>query len=72
MAFVYFIFSITQMERRLEIEKGMSSGRPKLGTVVVNGVPKEYTDIITNMDRCPGDGRVVAKGELKNMRYTKV
>lgn len=72
MAFVYFIYSRTQMERRLQIEKGMSSSRPKLGTVVVRGVPKEYTDIITSMDRCPGDGKLVAKGELKDMKYTKV
>jgi hypothetical protein len=68
---VYFVFSKEQMDFKKEFAKK----RGKIitfGTVIVRGVPKTYTDIVTSIDnlRYP-DATVVASGILGNFKYTK-
>ena len=69
--FVYFIFSASQYRMRLSTEKKI--GREyHPGTVLVNGVYKQFTDIIETLDnrRYP-DGVVVASGYLDQMKYKR-
>ena len=46
----YFVFSSKQVEEMNKIADQRGASRPKLGTVVVNGIPKEFTAILTNID----------------------
>lgn len=69
----YFVFSKSQMNERLRIEASISATRPKLGTVIVNGVAKEYTDIVTDMSRCRyGDSILITKGDIRKINFTTV
>lgn len=65
----YFLFSKSQLDMRIELEKKMSR-KFKPGTVIVNGVKKQYTEIVTDPknSRYP-DAVVVAYGNKKDMKY---
>ena len=68
-----FVFSKTQQEAILSVEKGRMSKSQKFnfGTVVVNGVPKVYTEIVTSMERCKyPDAILIAKGDIRKMKFT--
>lgn len=66
----YFVFSKEQMDKRKAIEE--SRGRRAIfGTVLVNGVYKIYTDIVTSMDKCRfGDSILVTKADIRKVKYT--
>jgi hypothetical protein len=43
----------------------------KLGTVLVNGIPKHYTDILTSMANCKySDAIKVIEGDIRKIHYT--
>lgn len=66
----YFVYSQDQKNELFNVLK--SAKRPKLGTVVVNGVAKEYTDIIVDMKKARfADTILVAKGDIRKMKFTK-
>ena len=66
-----FIYSRTQQERILAANKAAGKPTPKFGHVVVNGVPKTYTDNIMSMDRAPyADSILLVKGDLRKLKYT--
>lgn len=62
-----FIYSKQQFEQIKSIE----GNGIKLGVVVVNGKPKQYTDIITSMKNARyGDSILVYEGDITKVRYT--
>lgn len=68
----YFVYSKTQADERKKIESTISSSKFKLGKVVVNGVAKDYTDIVTDMSRCRyGDSTLVTKADIRTVKFTE-
>lgn len=67
-----FVFSQTQMDQIMEIEKKNGRVAPVFGTVIVNGVKKTYTAILTNRKniRYP-DSRVLIEGDIRSIKHTK-
>ena len=66
----YFVFSKEHMDKKKAMDESMGK-RSKFGTVVVNGVSKIYTDIVTNMDNCRyGDSILVIEGDIRKVKYT--
>ena len=51
----YFIFSRTQMQNTINLQKQRGGIAPKFGEVIVNGSPKIYTDIVTSPDNILND-----------------
>jgi hypothetical protein len=70
--FRYFIFSKQQKDNRIAIETKNGAKAPTFGTVVVNGIRKEYTDIVTSIDsiRWP-DYKVLTSGDIRKISYTE-
>lgn len=71
-----FVYSRTQADDILKVEtkNNIPTARKKfkLGRVVVNGVQKDYTEIVTSMDRARyPDAILVAKGDIRNMKFTE-
>ena len=65
----YFMFSKTQLDKRIEIEKKMSK-RFKPGEVIVNGVRKPYTEIVTNPKNSRySDAVIVTYGDKSKIKY---
>ena len=66
----YFVYSAEQKD---ELIKSLVVGtRPKLGTVIVNGVAKEYTDILIDMSKARfSDTTLVIKGDIRKLKFTK-
>lgn len=65
----YFAFSQKQMEVRRKIET-----KPKFGTVIVNGSPKVYTDIMTSAnqnDKQYPDTIVLISGDIRKIKFTE-
>ena len=67
-----FIFSQTQMDQIMEIEKKKGSVAPVFGTVIVRGTKRTYTDIVTTRDniRYP-DSRILIEGDIRSIKHTK-
>jgi len=67
-----FVFSRLQKQELLNTEKNIAIGKFKLGTVVVNGVSKEYTEMVTDFSKARyGDAVLVAKGDIRKMSFTE-
>ena len=65
----YFLFSRTQLDMRIELEKKMSK-RFKPGEVIVNGVRKPYTEIVTDPNNSRySDAVIVTYGNKKDIKY---
>ena len=67
-----FIFSQTQMDQIMDIERKNGRALPVFGTVMVNGVKKIYTAILTNRNniRYP-DSRILIEGDIRSIKHTK-
>jgi hypothetical protein len=67
-----FIFSQTQKDNIMEIEKSRGNVSPVFGKVIVRGTPKVYTDIINSRAniRYP-DSRVLIEGDIRSIKYTE-
>jgi len=67
----YFIYSMTQMKIKRDIEYKL--GRDLvLGKVIVGGVQKEYTEIVSDLaDVTESDAKIVAYGDIREMNYTE-
>lgn len=62
----YFVYS-TQEEERIRKYHGHKA---ELGTVMVKGIPKKYTSIITDMSQSASDSIIVTQGDIRKIRYT--
>ena len=65
----YFMFSKTQLDSRIQLEKRMNK-KFKPGEVIVNGVRKQYTEIVTDPKNSRySDAVVVIYGNKKDIKY---
>ena len=66
MYYRYFVYSAEE-----EALKEKVHGRnAKFGTVVVRGIPKRYTSILTDLADSRPDAIVVTKGDIRKIKYT--
>lgn len=67
-----FIFSKEQMDNKIAIETDNGGKKRKLGTVIVNGIPKTYTDIVLSMDKTRfSDSILLLRGDIRTVKYTQ-
>lgn len=67
----YFLFSQEQKNMRLKVESNLGK-KVTFGTVVVNGVKKEYTDIVIDPNKSKfSDAVIVIQGDIRKIRYTE-
>ena len=65
----YFLFSREQMEFRKAMEA--KQGRKfKVGTVIISGVRKPYTELSITGKSIYSDADIVAHGDISTMKYT--
>lgn len=67
----YFVFSRTQLEDIKKREEKL--GRyATIGKVIVDGIAKEYTDIILNMESAKyADSIIITEGDIRKITYVK-
>ncbi len=63
----YFMYSAEESARNTRVH-GKSY---KDGTVIVRGVPKPYTSIVTDPNSTPPDAILVTKGDIRKINYTE-
>lgn len=64
-----FIFSREQYEQKESINRKLGKVTT-LGQVLVNGIPKPYTDILTSMSRARfSDSVEVISGDIRKIKY---
>ena len=67
----YFLYSREQMKLKKSVEEKLGKTF-KLGTVIVKGLPKEYTEITTDPTNIKfSDAEVVVYGDIRELKYTK-
>lgn len=67
-----FIYSRTQMDNRIKVETANGGKKPKFGTVIINGVPRIYTDVVVSMDKVRyADSTLLVKGDIRTIKYTE-
>jgi hypothetical protein len=65
-----FVFSRAQRDEIFEIEKKAGNRTPKLGQVIVNGVPHQYTEILPpGRDSRYSDARILIKGDMRKIKF---
>ena len=65
-----FIFSNKQMQDRIDIETSKGGKKPSFGTVIVKGVPKIFTEILTVGSKSRyADARTLITGDIRSIRY---
>ena len=67
----YFVFSRTQLEdiKRREEKLGRYA---TIGKVIVDGIAKEYTDIILNMESAKyADSIIITEVDIRKITYVK-
>lgn len=67
MYFRYFVYSSLEEDRCKRIYGGSYSP----GNVMVRGIPKPYTDILTDLDATEPSTIVVIKGDIRKIKYTE-
>lgn len=65
----YFLFSREQMEFRKSMEAKQGK-KFKVGTVIVNGVRKHYTEMSDSGVSNYSDAKIVAHGDISKIKYT--
>lgn len=67
-----FIYSRTQQDNLIKIEKDRGNSPPTFGKVIVKGVPKTYTEIVQSKNniRYP-DSRILIDGDIRMIKYTE-
>lgn len=68
----YFYYSATAAEKMKSIEKGMNVGFT-LPWVVINGVRKYYTEVVTSPDKVRyRDSVKIAEGDIRRMSFSQL
>lgn len=69
--FRYFVYSKTQAKEFEQVNKAMNTDTHRLGTVIVNGIQKYYTEKVRDLSKCRyGDSKVVASGDIRKIKHT--
>ena len=66
MYYRYFVYSAEEEALKQKIH----GANAKFGTVVVRGVPKRYTSIVSSMENTKPDSIVLIKGDIRKIKYT--
>lgn len=66
MYYRYFVHSMEEEDLRIKT----FGPNVEFGTVIVNGIPKKYTSIVTSMDKAKSDAIIVTKGDIRKIKYT--
>lgn len=66
MYYRYFVYSAEEEALKQKIHGQNAS----FGTVIVRGIPKRYTSIVTDMNNTKPDSLVVCKGDIRKIKYT--
>lgn len=66
-----FIYSREQYNRIMSVNK--KTGRKfAFGKVIINGIPKIYTDKLVSMDKAVfADSILLIKGDIRKIKYTE-
>lgn len=67
MYYRYFVYSAEEAERATRIYGKTAAP----GSVIVKGVPKPYTSIMTDPSAMNTDAIVVTKGDIRKIKYTE-
>lgn len=62
----YFVYSAEEEDLR----KRVHGENISFGTVIVNGVAKRYTSIVTDPANTKSDALIVCKGDIRKIKYT--
>lgn len=65
----YFLFSREQLEFMKKMES-VQGKRFKTGTVIVNGVRKQYTEMSNSSKSRYADAQLVTQGDISKIKYT--
>lgn len=65
MYYRYFVYSAEEEALKIKIH-GIDAS---FGTVVVRGVPKRYTSIVSSLENTKPDATVVTKGDIRKIKY---
>ena len=67
-----FVIYSSEQKKEMETIAKNSNKTFKLGTVIVNGKSKPYTDIILSMNNCKyGDAKIVIAGDIRKLSITE-
>ena len=66
MYYRYFVYSAQEEE----LKRKLHGQNTKFGTVIVRGVSKKYTSIITDMKNSTSDAIIVTQGDIRKIKYT--
>ena len=66
MYYRYFVYSAEEEALRQKVNGQNAS----FGTVIVRGIEKRYTSILTDMKDSKADSIIVCKGDIRKIRYT--
>lgn len=65
MYFRYFIYSAEEEKLKQKVH----GDNAQFGTVIVHGIPKRYTSIVTNLSNTKADALIVCKGDIRKIKY---
>lgn len=65
----YFLFSREQMEFMKNME-AVQGKRFRTGTVIVNGIRKQFTELSSSGVSRYSDAKIVAQGDISRIKYT--
>jgi len=66
MYYRYFVYSAEEEALKMKVHGANAS----FGTVVVRGVPKRYTSIVTDLKDTKPDAIIIIKGDIRKIKYT--
>lgn len=66
---LYYRFFVYSSEEE-KLRQKLYGNNASFGTVVVRGIPKRYTSILTNLNDAKPDAIVVIKGDIRKIKYT--
>ena len=67
-----FVFSQQQLDRFMEIEQKKTGRTPRTKSVIVNGLPKVYTEILKDAKNCRySDALILIDGDIRRIKYEK-
>lgn len=66
MYYRYFVYSAEEEALKQKVH----GTNAEFGTVIVRGVPKRYTSMVTDMTKSKADAIIVCKGDIRKIKYT--
>lgn len=67
----YWVYSAEEANKLLRVMKTSSSSKSKLGTVIKNGSPRQYTSIVTDPSMIKySDSVIVMTGDIRTVKFT--